>query len=423
MKKRFWFFLVIILFLLFLVLSVCKKEVLPAVVTLQVHDVTSETAIGGGRVTSDGGAWVNACGICWSLNVNPTIQLSTKTLDSYGVGVFGSYMTGLTFGKTYHVRAYATNSVGTAYGEDLTFSTGLVFAPTGVSTKPISAIGSSAAISGGNVSDVGGALSMVRGICWSENTNPTIASSLVSEDWYDGTGSFTSFITNLTENKTYYARAFASNQAGISYGDQITFNTTSTVTDVEGKVYNTVNLGSQVWLMENLATTKYNDGTPIPMVPDQTQWNNLPTPGYCWFNNDRTTYSVNGALYNWHAVNTGKLCPTGWHVPADDEWTTLTTYLGRDAGEKLQKPGIMQWSDELFNKDSCLFWAVPYGIRDTIIGFETPGGCSGTIETSRWWSSTPSGAYTAWSRYWYPVVVEKVEYSKKNGFSVRCVKD
>ena len=129
-----------------------------------------------------------------------------------------------------------------------------------------------------------------------------------------------------------------------------------TVTDKDGNIYDTVHIGKQVWLKENLATTKYNDGTQIPLVTDNS-WYNLSTAAYCWYGNDSATYKpLSGALYNWYAVNTGKLCPAGWHVPADTEWTTLAKYLDPNAlandcyniqssiaGDKLKQVGTSIW--------------------------------------------------------------------------------
>lgn len=118
-----------------------------------------------------------------------------------------------------------------------------------------------------------------------------------------------------------------------------TINATGqTVTDIDGNVYNTVEIGTQQWMAENLKVTS-NEGTAIPLVTDGIGWNNLTTPGYCWYNNDNTTYGdVYGALYNWYGVNAGNFCPVGWHVPTDAEWTVLNDYLGGSsvAGGKLK---------------------------------------------------------------------------------------
>ena len=166
--------------------------------------------------------------------------------------------------------------------------------------------------------------------------------------------SFTVTLTNLTPNTKYHYRINAVNATGIGNGADVVFHTTDTtkivinfnpdltydsIYDSEGNKYRTVQIGTQTWMAENLRSTKLNDGTDIPFVPDVTLWSSLTTPGYCWFNNDSVGY---GALYNWYTANTGKLCPEGWHVPGDEEWTILTDYLGGKsvAGGKLKEAGL-----------------------------------------------------------------------------------
>lgn len=125
--------------------------------------------------------------------------------------------------------------------------------------------------------------------------------------------------------------------------DSIIFKPSKTVTDISGNIYPFVTIGTQVWMGENLRVEKYNDGTPIPFVTDNAVWaanftNKTKLPMMAWYNNDKATHTANknGALYNWYAVDTKKLCPTGWHVPTDAEWTTLTTYLGGETGAGLK---------------------------------------------------------------------------------------
>ena len=144
-------------------------------------------------------------------------------------------------------------------------------------------------------------------------------------------------------------------------------NNSTTVTDIDGNVYHTVKIGAQTWMVENLRTTRYNDGTAIPLVTGNTAWGSLTTPGYCWYNNDQATYgSTYGALYNWYAVNRGKLCPTGWHVATDAEWTQLTDYLGGVwvAGGKMKEAGLSHWeSPNEGATNSSGFTALPGGHR------------------------------------------------------------
>jgi len=206
-------------------------------------------------------------------------------------------------------------------------------------------------------------------------------------------------------------------------------DTHGTFTDPrDGEVYKYKLIGTQVWMIENLRATKYNDGTAIPLVTDNTAWSNLTTPGYCWYNNDAATYkNTYGALYNWFTVNTGKLAPTGWHVPTDAEWTTLTTYLGGEsAGGKLKSTGTIEagtglwYSPNTGATNESGFTAVPAGSRIYDDGAFGDVGYNGY-----WWSSSESNTGYAWFRYLYYDYsgVYGFDYFKSNGFSVRCVRD
>ncbi|GAB1373013.1 hypothetical protein MASR1M45_30770 [Candidatus Kapaibacterium sp.] len=158
--------------------------------------------------------------MCWSTSQNPTIA-NSKTTDGSGIGTYSSSLTGLSANTTYYVRAYATNSVGTAYGDELSFTSGTTLPS--VSTANISNITYNSAQSGGNVTNDGGANVTARGVCWSTSQNPTIANSKTTDG--SGTGSFSSSITGLQSNTTYYVRAYATNSAGTGYGEQVSFKT------------------------------------------------------------------------------------------------------------------------------------------------------------------------------------------------------
>jgi len=296
-----------------------------------------------------------------------------------------------------------------------------------LTTTDVSAITETTAFSGGNITTDGGAAVTARGVCWSTSANPTIASSKTTDG--AGTDDFISSLTDLTTKTTYYVRAYATNSAGIGYGNEVNFITLDliygTVTDIDANVYHTVSIGTQVWMKENLKVTKYRDGTAIPLVTDLTAWNNLLTPAYCWYNNNEATYKATyGALYNWFTVNTGKLCPTGWHVSTDAEWTTLTTYLGGEsvAGGKLKETGTTHWWDPNTGAtNSSGFTALPGGLRDGW-GFFYNG------NYGFWWSPSPSDLDTDCCGYSREVKhdfsdVGKDGASKQNGLSVRCLKD
>jgi uncharacterized protein (TIGR02145 family) len=196
-----------------------------------------------------------------------------------------------------------------------------------------------------------------------------------------------------------------------------------TITDIDGNVYHTIAIGTQVWMVENLRTTRYNDGTAIPLVTDSTAWSNLSTPGYCWYNNDAATYkSTYGALYNWYTVNTGKLAPAGWHVPSDAEWSTLTTYLGGEsvAGGKLKEAGTTHWTTPNTGAtNETGFSALPGGFRYYVSTFDLIG------DNGYWWSATASDATNSWNRFMFNdnADVSRYDFNNTGGFSVRCVRD
>jgi M6 family metalloprotease-like protein len=197
----------------------------PTVITALVTPITQTTAVSGGNVISDGGTTVTARGVCWSTAVNPTIS-DNKTVDGSGTGSFASSITGLTSNTDYHVRAYATNSVGTAYGDDLPFKTLPAISIPTVTTTAVTPITQTTAVSGGNVTSDGGATVTARGVCWSTVANPTISDNKTVDG--SGTGVFASSITGLTANTDYHVRAYATNSQGTAYGINLAFKTSPT---------------------------------------------------------------------------------------------------------------------------------------------------------------------------------------------------
>lgn len=206
-------------------------------------------------------------------------------------------------------------------------------------------------------------------------------------------------------------------------------------TDADGNNYTTVTIGNQTWMAENLKTTTYNDGiTAIPLVTDNSAWTALSTPAYCWYNNDATTYKNKyGALYNWYTVNTAKLAPTGWHVPTDAEWTTLTVYVTAHLGNSLNAckalAATTDWTtysttgtigNNLTMNNSTGFSVLPVGGRLYNDGTFYDLGLYGFL-----WSATELNTSYAWGRYvtYYGNRVYQSNYGKANGFSVRCVRD
>ena len=693
MEKKFWSWSIIFGVLLLLLFSSCQKH-RPTVSTESVTNIQTNQATSGGKVLDDGNASVRDRGVCWSTNLSPTIT-DNKTSDGSGMGSFTSSITQLSPNTLYYVRAFATNSEGTSYGSEVSFTTSPVapVIPT-LTTTTVTSITQTTAASGGNITSDGGSSVISRGVCWSTTTGPTIADNTTSNA--TGPGIFVSNITGLTANTKYYVKAYATNSVGTAYGDELTFTTnavvttvpgaptgvsatagnaqatitftapgsnggsaitgytvtsspggftgtgsaspitvtgltngtaytftviatnangnssassasnsvtpssvpgaptigtatagnaqanvaftvpasnggsaitgytvtsnpgnitgtgsaspiivtgltngtvytftviatnstgnsspssasnsvtpstipgaptgvsatagnaqatitfiapgsngsaitgytvtsspggftgtftspisvtgllggtaytftvtatnangtgpassasnsvTPPVTDGDGNVYNTITIGNQVWMKENLKTTKYNDGTSIPFVADSITWVSLNTPGYCWYNNDITTYKdPYGALYNWYTVNTGTLCPMGWHVPYDSEWHTLILYLdpaaqgGMDesyiAGGKMKESGTTHWaSPNNGATNESGFTALPGGWRGSNGRFLYMG-------TSDYYISATESICRSMDNESTWVI--KGGTANKEGLSVRCLRD
>ena len=271
-------------------------------------------------------------------------------------------------------------------------------------------------------------------ITWKDNSNNETGFKI---DRKSGSDSYSLLVTlgaNETsysdkaaeENTKYSYRIFAFNAAhdASEYSNEVSSTTFEalTVTDFDGNVYPAVSIGTQVWMAENLKTTKLNDGTEIPLVTDDSEWNTLTTPGLSWYDNQPDNGDTYGALYNWYTVETGNLCPSNWHVPTDAEWTTLSDYLGGEsvAGGKLKEGGVLHWNNpNTLATNESGFTALPGGDRNSIGSYNFIG------ESGRWWTSTESGSGHAWYRFiaYDSSFIAPSVNTKISGFSVRCVMD
>jgi len=216
------------------------------------------------------------------------------------------------------------------------------------------------------------------------------------------------------------------NKTAIENIDSITFISSfipdETVTDIDGNVYNTVAIGTQTWMVENLKTTRYYDGTSISNPTSNGDWENNTDGAYSWYNNNPAGYKdPYGALYNWAAVNSNKLCPPGWRVPTETDWEALIDFLGADAGSKLKEVGTEHWNEP--NTDATNetgFTAVGGGHR-----WHT-GAFAGVRDVGYYWSSTEKDEETSHAYYMGPSYprLEKGAYNKViRGLSVRCIKE
>lgn len=305
----------------------------PALTTTEITEITGNSATGGGNVTVQGGAEVTARGVCYSTSENPTIENDT-TKNAQGTGVFVSSLSGLKGNTTYYVRAYATNSAGTGYGPQVSFTT-LVDLPA-VTTSAVINVTKTGAISGGEVNYDGGGDVTARGLAWGTSENPTINDNVL--DGGSGTGVFISTLDGLELNTTYHVRAYATNSAGTAYGDDISFTTLADIT--------------KFWVVGD-----YNG----------------------WDNSDNAKYIISTATSNGLAEGYVYLKQGGIKLVTDHSWDDAHTF-GDDGSGGLTNPGgnISVPADGYYRIQANLS-DMTYSLLQTdwgIIGNATPGGWS-----------------------------------------------
>jgi len=428
----------------------------PTVTTGQITGITTTTATcSDNNVTDDGGADVTVSGVCWSTTTNPTTE-DSKTEDGVGTragtGTFTSNLTGLTPNTTYYVRAYATNSEGTAYGVQRTFTTNAEQGTPTVNTGNVTDITTTTANCSGDVTAEGESVVTARGVCWGTSEEPDITDSKTEDG--EGTGAFTSNLTGLSPNTT----AYATNTKGTAYGEQKTFTTNQAVeygtfTDSrDGNVYKMVTIGEQTWMAENLAylpsVVGYSTGS-------EDEGHEAEAFYYVYGYDDTSVsaakatanYQTYGVLYNWYAAMTD--CHEGWHLPSHDDWTQLETYLANNgyncdgsigpvSGDNVRlyiakslatdsgwrnssNQGAIGNTDYPEYRNKSGFSALPGGFRDHY----DFGRFQHISVTGTWWSSSEHIYNTARvRRLFYNACKIQSDYTSKNfGYSVRCVKD
>lgn len=402
---------------------------LAEVETTPVSSITAESAISGGSILSDGGSAITAKGVCWSVNPGPSTT-GNCTNEGGGNSAFTSSITGLEQLTKYYVRAYATNDVGTVYGNEVDFTTAKGIDQAIINTIQPYNITFNSATTGGNIIDDGGGVISSKGICWSTDPSPTIEGSFITD--MSDLDSFTVELTGLESLTLYYIRSFAVNEAGVSYGNQVSFTTSidpnanwqpgDEWTDTrDGQRYNTVQIGEQVWLAENL-----NIGDTISYYA----YDNGIIEKRCYDDNENycNTY---GGIYRWpemmqyapsddKAIGTTQgICPSDWHIPTDEEWKTLEMELGmtREQADSSGQRGTDQGSQLRQGGTS--------GFEALLGGYCKFGGCYSMGSAGCFFSATKASSISEWQRSVYNSSGKVGRSSPTDDcwYSVRCVKD
>lgn len=398
--------------------------------------ITATTTSSGGAISSDGGSAVTARGVVWGTGPAPTSDLATKTTDGSGTGSFVSNLTGLTQNTLYYLRSYATNSVGTGYGPEISFST--LQLPT-VTTTAATAVSSFGA--------------RMYGVVNAHNSSTNVEIQYGLSTAYDlvlvPSQSPVQFnadvqvyvpVSGLNANTTYHYRIRATSDAGTVVGNDMTFTTPTMLVDVDANNYHTVYIGTQLWMWENLRVTHYRDGSPINYITDNSSWSTQTVGAYTWYDNDVANKPIYGGLYNYYTtIENRNLCPTGWHVPTDAEWTTMANYVisngynydGATSGNKIAKAlastsswtsssniGSVGNTDYPDKRNATGFTYLPSGFRGATDGFFYIKGDQGyTWSTSQY--DVSNSLHTSISYAGYTFYSDNS--NKKSGFSVRCL--
>jgi uncharacterized protein (TIGR02145 family) len=400
----------------------------PTVTTAAVTNITQTTATSGGNVTSDGGATVTARGVCWNTSSNPTTA-NSHTSDGSGTGTFVSNLTGLTPNTLYYVRAYATNSLGTSYGNEVTFTTLTLSVPT-VTTADVTNITQTTATSGGTVTSDGGATVTARGVCWNTSPSPTMVNSHTTDG--SGTGTFVSNLTGLTLSTLYYVRSYATNSVGTAYGNEVSFTTlglwscgsqitiyhlaSGGVAPVDktvtyGTVTNIPGETSKCWITSNLgadhqATTK----------DDTTE----ASAGWYWQFNRMQGYKM---------TNQGNRTPnTTWINPINEnlDWQSANDPCALEMGNGWRLPTYTEWND-VFTSGGWTDWNGPWNSNLKLHAagwlYYTNGNLENRGNLAHFWSNTQYSTTWGWNLTFWNVYCNVSGGTKAAGLSLRCIKD
>ena len=407
----------------------------PTASTQSASSVSHNAAILNGIINANGYDAAVTFEYGLTIDYGDSINASPNTVTGNINTNVSADITGLEAEKTYHFRVKAVNSGGTTYGSDITFTTTSIPAPTATTQAATYAAQTTSVLNGivnANGSDATVSFEYGTTTSYGSTVNATPGTATGSSNTSVSTN-----LTSLTTNTTYRFRVKAVNAGGTTYGGDMSFTTFppgEVVTDYEGNIYQTVVIGTQTWMAGNLKSTKYADG--ISLVDGTGAGDisgDLYTKYYFAYEDNESNVSIYGKLYTWAAVMNGAssssgnpsgikgVCPDGWHLPSDTEWTELTDYLGGEAaGGKLKETGTTHWTGPNTGAtNETGFTALPGGLRYSSGAFQRVG------NAGYFWSATKNDATNAWYRklgYDYSSVY-RGNYGNSYGFSVRCVKD
>lgn len=414
--------------MIFLLTASCTKEGTPPILgepkvsNVYIHGGTVEA-----KILYDGGQEITSCGFCWNTTGYASGNYSCAE-SSMIDGKFQLKLDTLREGTKYFVWPYAANKKAVSYGWRMaSFVTTTVKLPH-IATYGAREVTHNSVSMNACLYEDNSYNTLETGICWSTHPNPTLEDSRTPYDIM-GTGAFSVLVTGLDPSTIYYFRAFATNSAGTAYGSILSYRTLDgSVTDYDGFEYSTVRLGNQEWMASNLRTTSFSNGERIPKTGIETlNIESESNPVYQWpyqGHEDHPKLLVDdGRLYTWYTVtDSRKLCPEGWHVPSIDEWNELLFHIGGDNPYSTDLRRFSYTTDPLNPEVS------EGSFRAQLAGFRNASGLfqSGYNYGTYWWSSTAASGDIGYAVFCGPSENDPVsirEKSKKDGFSVRCVKD
>jgi uncharacterized protein (TIGR02145 family) len=431
-----------VIFTAILLLIGCKKEPppgdtgsqypqWPVVKTLKATSLKVTTATLNGTVNCSGLSTTVTFEYGTTTSYDSTVTASQSPVTGDGIRNVSADISNLTPFTTYHFRVKAENSKWiNFYSSDSTFITCKA-----VKTLEATKVDSTTARLKGTINGFLGFSTIVKfeyGTSINYGNTVTVSRNMLAGD---SITNVSSDISGLGTNSIYHFRIKAENPLWIFYGSDTIFHTTlSSVTDIDSNIYHTIRIGSQVWMQENLKTTRYSNGDLIGTTITTTFsiWG-ATSPKYQWsYSNEGidsmeiANAAIYGRLYTWYAVTDSRgVCPTGWHVPSNEEWGVLCDYLGGlvIAAVKIKESGTSYWldpNDDATNESG--FTALPAGIRVVDRGY--PDQFAGLGELAYWWTST-DGFTAKTAEYWVlnHNLLEHNQFGKAIGCSVRCIKD